>query len=153
MPHKLLISVQVSHEDTRMGYLQPYELVRGEPGTINILVTNIADDEFPGGSISKAELHYEGGGKASFRFDKQLVRLGPSEEHDLSEPMAAVIAIAEGPAWLHIQIEASDSQAIEFYQIRTGSPVGDEWLSPLYVVNREHINIIGLLQAMLKENR
>lgn len=149
-----MISVKVNHEDTRKGYLQPYELVRGEPAEINVSVTNIADDEFPGGSISKAVLEFAGASQATFSaFDENLPGLGPSEEHEFSEPMT-VIAIAEGPAWLEITIEAVDSQTIECYQSRSGRPTGEnEWRGPLYVVNREHIYIIGLLQAQLDENR
>ena len=153
MTHKLMISVKVSHEDTRNGYLQPYELVRGEPAKINFSVTNIGVDEFPGGSIPKAVLNFEGGQSIFRPLDEQLPRLVPSEEHELSESVT-VLAIAEGPAWLLITIEATDSQPIDYYQTRTGLPIGQkEWEGALYVVNREHIHIIGLLQAKLEENR
>ena len=88
MAHMLQIVAQVTHQDARDGHLQPYELVRGEPATINVVVTNIADKQFPGGSISSAEIRFEGGGLSRYTvFEDQLPQLNPSQEYVFMDPI------------------------------------------------------------------
>ena len=148
MPHKLQITAHVSQGETRISYLQPYELVRGEPVEIDIVVTNIGDVDFPGGPITRVEIKYNGGSSArASKLEEVIPPLQPSG--DVALPSLIIVTpISEGPAFAEMEIQAADDEPISYYQNRDGMPLGAYWTAPLYVVSREQLSIISLLQTL-----
>lgn len=62
-----------------------------------------------------------------------------------SEP---AYAMDTGTAWIHLQIQTGDQEPIEYYQSEMGNLPGGEWTNRFYVVNRESLKIISLLDKI-----
>jgi hypothetical protein len=154
MPHDLLIKFEIEVEKRYKKFLKPTEVVRGEPAKLILYITNIGKEKFSGGTIKelRAEYGLKGlrGVKHTLTISPPLTcpPLSPDETHrllpwDLSPP-------DEGIARIVLILEAEDKQPINVYQILE-SPMGkNEWSNFFYVVSREHILEIMLLQKLLK---
>ncbi|KPV64627.1 MAG: hypothetical protein AOA66_0060 [Candidatus Bathyarchaeota archaeon BA2] len=154
MPHNLLIKFEIELEEKYKKILKPAEVVRGEPAKLILYVTNVGKEKFPGGTIK--ELRAEYGLKGLRRVEHTLTPpspltcppLSPDETHklyswDLSPD-------DEGIARIVLIVEAEDKQPINVYQTPK-SPIGEnEWSNFFYVVSREHVLEIMLLQELLK---
>jgi len=153
MAHKLFVRPESRHKETHRGYLKPYELVRGEPGTIVFSVTNIGEEPFPGGTVTGIILNYGDQRLVSTDFTNRIAikALEPQEQFETTAALEFVPTI-DGQVWLHFKIEAADDSEIEYYQVRDEPPLGtSEWYGVLYVVNREHLAIIDLLHQLNDE--
>ena len=150
MAHKLFVRPESRHKESHRGYLKPYELVRGQPGIIVFSVTNIGEKPFPGGTITRIVFYYGDQRQVSTQLiDRiEIKALQPQEQSEAAEPLE-IVPILDGQVWLHFQIEATDANEIEYYQVRDEPSIGtSEWQGVLYVVNREHLAIIDLLHQL-----
>ena len=150
MPHKILVTASVEHEGLGADYLQPHEFVRGEPSKVSLTVTNLADDFFPGGSINGIQFGWGESGRATTSFD-DVLEIGRLEH--LSEAkleLIDVLPITDGQVWLQLRVQATDLQPVECFQAPDETSIdSDRWRGPLYAVNREHLQIISLLNRLL----
>ena len=153
MAYKLFVRAEARHKESHRGYLKPYELVRGQPGTIVFSVTNIGEEPFPGGTVTGIVLIYGDQRRVSTQLPNriEIKALQPQEQSEAAEALEIVPTI-DGQVWLHLKIEAADATEIEYYQVRDEPPLGtSEWYGILYVVNREQLAIIDLLHQLSDE--
>ena len=150
MAHKLFVRPESRHTVTHRDYLKPYELVRGEPGTIIFSVTNIGEEPFPGGTVTGIMFYYGDQRRVVTDFSTRIAikALQPQEQCEATEALEFVPHV-DGQSWLNFKIEAADDGEIEYYQARDDSPLGtSEWYGMFYIVNREHLAIIDLLHQL-----
>jgi hypothetical protein len=148
--HKLLITptVKSSAFDQFLGL---FEVVRGLPFSLTLDFENLGESDFPGGSLSNFRI--ESGAPASVRtlFEEEFKcpLLHPGEPATVVRDFE-VIPFHEGLVWLKLRLVVEGEQhQIEYYQSKSGSLVSTtEWLSPIYIVNKESLRIIELLEKL-----
>ena len=153
MPHKLFIMPESHHVDSHGGYLQPFELVRGERVSLGLWVKNISNDPFPGGTVTRIELTYGEQRLLTTNYET-LIEIKALEPQELSEAedRPDVVPTTDGMVWLQVRIESKDGEAIEFFQVEDEPTIGtDHWYGALYVVNRERLATIDLLKSLNAE--
>ena len=154
MPHDLLIAATILRPDHSGGYLQPFEMVRGQESNLSVTVKNLGGDEFPGGTINEILLRYgaSGDSRTSYAVELEIGRLIPHEETSLT-PTLDVIPIIEGETWLTLSVNATDGENIKCFQSTADPPVGiSKWIGAFFTINRERYRIIQLLTELLETN-
>lgn len=128
----------------------PEEIIQNDPFTVEILIRNIGDSIFPGGSFSMFRMKYSEELLITINPDvlPSIPRLSPNESFTLRKPFNSMTS---GVAWLEIGIKSDDNADITYYQV-SDSPLKEKnWIMPFIIKNRENYEIITLLQEILKK--
>src|SRR2546427_6614434 len=132
-------------------FLTDTEVVRNEPFSFTLTLTNIGTQIFPGGTIGHVRL--EQVGLAGVVIDWSRTRLEgvapitPQGFYEIKKLLAMLHW--EGPCKLTFQLKAADGQPVEFYYADSAR-LGEEWLSFLYSVNRDSVLMLDLLGRILQ---
>jgi len=153
--HKVLLELEVELQKAYEKHLKPRELVRGEETKLKLTVINIGEEVFPGASLARFKISEYGSsvGMASLGTsytDETLSqlpvpRLGKGEKHLLVEH--ALTPTLDGLTVLQVSIKATDGGKVLHFL----SPEGagrDEWERTFYVVNRENLQLVCLMDKI-----
>jgi hypothetical protein len=131
------------------GYFEEGQLVREKESHLVLTVTNIGNEIFTGGKLKSVRLFfthpYDCGPTVPIL--PEIAPIGPMSSWILSP--IPFKPYADGPATLIVGVEANDGQPVELYSVRRKRMPRD-WLAPLYVLNREHVQIISLLEQVVR---
>ncbi len=147
MPYKLLIDYDISLKSPLTRLLKPNEVIRNEPAELTFSVTNLGEQLFPGGKIRNAHIRYGPDGRVTSTiniFDSECGVIAPAETVSLSSE--EIIPLTEGLSWIVLSIEPNrEEKAVEYYQSPEFVISGPEWMNVIYVVNRELLLLISLI--------
>jgi hypothetical protein len=149
-PYKILVELTLRVEERFRRFLNPREAVRGSLFDLVFTITNIGDEEFPGGTVGKITVGEStplgGMGKdAKLGDESKIGRLKPGESW---KPITLSIALEwEGVTKITLQVTASDAQPVEHYQNRN-FPTKGEWFNFYFSVNRESLLILDILERI-----
>jgi hypothetical protein len=155
MPHKLLIEHAIEPEDKFRRFVKPNEAIRSEPCKISLRVKNLGAHKFPGGSVTSLSIEYPLGGLSTVVHTPTTQLRCPEINPDETKILYSqnLTPISEGLAIIKVKIEADDKEPIEYFQAKEPSPFKDEWYNFFYIVRREDVLILSILQQMLERGR
>lgn len=148
--HKLLITPTIKCSVFER-FLGPFEVVRGFPFSLTLDLENLGESEFPGGSIADFRVNFGSPAHSTNTIEAKSkcppVPVGQSTRLVSDQ---AIVPFTEGLAWVHIRIiPEGEQQQIEYYQNKGETHVStDLWMSPIYIVNKEYLRIIELLEKL-----
>lgn len=156
LPHQLLIEFGIEFESHFSPFLKDGEVVRGELFKLSVSATNLSSSRFPGAQVEELEIQYHPYG------DRAAVVAPDTDvscpEIDGGEKVTFLVdeflAADEGTAWILIRMKAKDAQDIKCYQSPTSpSPVSNRWVNCFYVVSSEHVQLMMVLDQIVKHLR
>ena len=154
MAHKLLIDLKIEFESPFKRFLKPNEVIRGEPITLTLFVTNLGKKAFPGGKVTDWHINY---GE-----QRDITHTSPTANVDcqkiapnnsvrlLSED---VVPLMEGLAWVWCMIDPKGKdKEVDYHQEPTEPPleVNGWWCNCFYVVNREMLLLTSAIEELAK---
>lgn len=148
--HKLLITptIKCSVFERSLG---PFEVARGFPFSLTLDLENLGETEFPGGSISDFRLTYGSTSHATttMKVESKCPACGVGQSIRLIDNRD-IFPFTDGLAWVQIRIvPEGEQQQVEYYQSKNDNPIdGEIWMSPIYIVNKEYLRIIELLEKL-----
>jgi hypothetical protein len=138
LAHKLKIACRI-----------PRRFVRDEEFRIILEVTNIGKETFGGGRFKIEISTLYPRLPVSGPIVPTLLELPPIEPNSsYTSPPIPLTAYADGLRGLFVEVEASDGKLVEHYQ-REERETHSLFLQPVYVLNREHVQIISLLEEVI----
>jgi len=151
-PHKLLIEAAVSAPPEYRVLLKPLEVVRGVLTEVEYHIRNIGEAPFPGGEISSIQYEFPSGmGQLTLTKGGTPVKvpsIDSGSEFSVSQPFEPRLS---GACTAHIKIKAADGEKIEFFQSEKGGALpGEEWQQTFWVVDREGLEHLRLLQRLVE---
>lgn len=158
MAHRLAIGVQSSISDlTYSPWLKDWEFPRGSDADCIWYIQNIGNLEFAG-VLKNITVLFDaasfGSATSIVKQDLQLRidRLHVGETRRMYQSIFRMLL--EGPGWFKCSLQADDGQHIEYYQ-GLGGPLlqTNEWMWGFNVINREQLQIIRLLDDLLKRTQ
>lgn len=149
-PYKILITPTVKSSAFEQ-FLGPFEVVRGLLFSLTLDFENLGESDFPGGSLSNFRIDSGAPASARTSFEEgfKCPPLHPGEPTTVINNLE-VFPLHEGLAWLKLGLVVKgEQQQIEYYQSKGGSAASTaEWTAPIYVVNKESLRIIELLEKL-----
>jgi hypothetical protein len=147
-PHTLLI--QSKNEIQEKGfaeYEKREEYPRGAKLTINILITNIGSEPFPGGKIERVSLQYFPSGLEAWQTPGvEIPTLLARQAFQFTS--GTFDLFQEGIVILKCNVSARDIAPISYYQVEGGDPMM-QWTSrAITVLSREAIHTVRLLEEI-----
>lgn len=150
MAYKVLIVSKVTVDSKFSKLVKLNEVIRSEPFTVSLTIKNIGKNVFPGGTVKSLRVSF-GVGMEGLELhagsEYTIPVLNPEAEHTVKHTFSV---IATGSGWIHVTIEAADKQSVEYYQNVGGRARSDDWVYPLYCVEREMVEILFLLKNLAK---
>lgn len=125
----------------------PDQPVSLEPFRIRLKLTNIGDSVFPGGEFTRIAVRI-----GELNQDIRRSELGKIPSINANESLEfgpyTFRMIDSGPAWVHVDLVASDGQEVNLYQ-NPETNMGLSWVNAIAIKAREYEAIIGLLQKIV----
>ena len=156
-PHKLLVTLHFRTPNLQSRFLLRNEVIRNRAFYQTLEITNIGTEVFPGGSIKSMMLSdLEGRGLSKSLTIREgqkhwnLRALAPEEKDQLGEFHGRLEW--EGVTHVEMTFEAVDKGEIQFYDQRSGPPLRS-WFQNIFVVNRENLAMISLLEKLVSQNQ
>ena len=153
MDHKLLIEFELEYRSEFLPYLGVGEVIRGDFFKVALWAMNLGTSKFPGVEVSKLSIDFRPQGVAQSRWRPSFKVSCPQIEAGKRVRFFSedVLAIDEGTAWVHVEMKAEDGDTIEYYQTPNDRLEDkNEWINCMYVVSRESIHMIALLDQLVK---
>lgn len=152
MAFELLVDLKILPSKFKE-YLTVHEAVRGEPNTFLITITNKGSSIFPGGPYEYVKLEY--GGLSGFFTTTQAWTPNPCPSLQPNAQTNLVLNSTpetDGLGWLHIKIRPPEGEKISYYVAGAmGHSLLDEFHIPFYIVNKEQIRTISLLESLIEK--
>ena len=146
-----MIEAEIDWQSDLQRLLKPGEVIRGESFKLNLVVTNLAENNFPGGSFTHLRITFGPMQRNYQSFpltDFNCPEIPAKSKTTL--PLQDVVPIEEGLAWIRLQIKAKDEKEIEYYQNPKDVIGRKEWINCFYVVNREMLHLISLSKELVE---
>ena len=151
MTYRLLFEMSTINDKKYASLLKPFEVVRGEPFSLEFKVKNLGKP-FPGGNINQINLVLPIGItelNVIFHRNIEIPRLEPQEEYKFQVKNLDVPAC--GLAEISLRVEIEEKEKIEYFRSEKGEPIEeDRFFSFIYVVDRHLLEIISLLKDLVK---
>jgi hypothetical protein len=150
--HKLFIEAGVAVPPKYRDKLSKFEIVRGVTTNFLIRIQNLGDSLFPGGEIVGGVIRFEAISSMLTIFsnvtlkDSRIPKLKKNEVHNIIFDFTAIMS---GPHSMKLKIRAFDSQDIEYYVYKSKEPSKDYWELYIYVIERENLDMLILLEEFL----
>jgi hypothetical protein len=150
LTHKLLLDLELQVEGDYKKYLGPREGVRGVQTTLVLYLTDLSKAGFPGGKFTLLRIEQIGLGLQGVGADllpTVCPSIPPSGKIGIVFPR--IFTGQEGLGTVSAAIESKDNDGIEYYQRPEGPPFPGTWVNFYYIVNRETITTIRLLEELI----
>jgi hypothetical protein len=154
LTHKLLIQAGVDLPPKYESKVAMFELVRGVSTHFALRIENLGDSVFPGGEILGGQIRFESICSMLTIFSDRNVK--KPEIPELKKSGKHVILfdftpIMSGPHSMSMEIKATDGQRIEYYTSKSGEPTKKNWEIYMYVIERENLDSLILLEKIFKK--
>lgn len=153
VPHKLLIEFTIETSSEYKQFIGPLEVVRGETYLIKLFVTNLGTDQFPGSDAIEMNIDYRPQGyRKSISWPDEnpfCPEIKPGEKVQVFSD--SFMAINEGEAWITAKMKAKDEGDIKYYQSPTSPLKENRWENSFYVVSKEFVRLMAMLDKIVKQ--
>ena len=150
-PYKLLVEYQRKEIDRRFRkFITDNEIVRDEPFSFTLKLTNIGREPFPGGTISTMRMDLTALVALSVSWGiGKLDKIPPLPPEGFYEtgPFSAALSW-EGPTRVVFNLKPDDSAPLELYWNKEGNPFAADWIHVVYSVGRESVLALDLLDKI-----
>lgn len=146
MEYKILITLFVENISPLKALIGQTDVIRGEPCSISINIKNIGETSFPGGKINGLRIDYSPVGTAFSAWKEEWTCPLLMPQQELRIMTVPLVPLTDGLAWMRLNITSQDGQPIMcFQQVNEPLQNPNAWISCIYVINRELVQIINLL--------
>jgi hypothetical protein len=133
--------------------LEGGEAVRGLPAKLTLITQNLGSETFPGGQFEFFRIRWRTYGVSGepltdFSIEKEIPELKPKKSKRIS---ITLLPLSDGLARIEVKLKAKDGKPIEYYQRPKVSIGKDRWLNFFYVMRREDLHTMLLLNRMYSQ--
>jgi len=151
--YHLLIETNIKDETTELNdYLYPGEILIKSSFKLTYKITNIGDDNFPGGKIEKIRMSFfPGGDLLHWSFDPSLEIPEILKGASVTQSQSLGLLSQPGIFSFVFQISLDKEGKILYFEDPSKEGSSDKYTSPLYAaVHRRQVEIVALLHQILR---
>ena len=156
MAYKIFIEAGVLLPKKYRKKVEMFEIVRGIKTKFKFRFENLGKTTFPGGEILNSKIDFESL-NSMLRINSaqevkkpKIPKLKKGEKYDI---LLDFTPLLPGPHSVKLQIKAKDGQDIEYYTTSKGEPSEENWSLIMYIIDRESIDLLILLEECLSKNK
>lgn len=151
MSLKLLIEFDIDCASPLMKFTAPNEVIRNVPCIISLYLTNLGENEFPGGRVTSFQILSGVNQNIIYNRTEGDIKIGKVTSGERIKLLSEnYMPATDGLSWIICMIVPDgDDKEISYYQTRDDVLTGEiTWRNWFYVVNRELIALTAVISEL-----